>query len=193
MNGSGVRRVNAKARLGGLGGFAIEGAHGLADVATEEPVVHLRGQAGSMSTRCSIVRYEMHRRASMVYGAGNASVGQASRQRVQLPQWSVIGGSGRSGRSVRMTPRKKNEPAVSFKTSVFLPIQPMPAAAASSRSVMAGRIDAGPREEGRGDAGAHGGDGRIQFVANNAVVVLAPGVHGDAAGRGGRVCGRINR
>ena len=36
----------------------------------------------------------MHRRASSWYGAGNALVGQMSRQLLQLPQWSVSGVSG---------------------------------------------------------------------------------------------------
>ena len=77
----------------------------------------------------------MQRVASSTCGSMNAPVGQASRQRVQLPQWSVVkGGSGGSGRSVKIVPMKKNEPAPGRISMVFLPIQPRPARWASSRS-----------------------------------------------------------
>lgn len=49
---------------------------------------------------CSIVRYEMQRVASSRYGAGNAAVGQAVRQREQDPQRSACGVSGGISRVV---------------------------------------------------------------------------------------------
>ena len=52
----------------------------------------------------------MHLRASIRWGPSNAWVGQASRQRVQLPQWSGAGASGSSSRLVRMTPRNSQLP-----------------------------------------------------------------------------------
>ena len=77
----------------------------------------------------------MQRVASSTCGSTNASVGQASRHRVQLPQWSVVnGGSAGSARSVKIVPMKKNEPAPGRMSIVFFPIQPRPARCASSRS-----------------------------------------------------------
>ena len=62
-------------------------------------------------SRSSMVRYEMQRRASSSKGATMACVGQAGMQAVQLPQCAVAGSSTGSGRSVRISPRKKYEPA----------------------------------------------------------------------------------
>jgi hypothetical protein len=47
----------------------------------------------------SIVRYEMHRRASSSYGATIAPVGQAEMHAVQVPQCAVTGSVSGSGRS----------------------------------------------------------------------------------------------
>ena len=49
--------------------------------------------SGAISPLCSMVRYEMHLVASILYGAINAPVGQASRHRVHVPH--------RSGRALR--------------------------------------------------------------------------------------------
>ena len=56
-----------------------------------------------------------------------ASVGQASRQAVQVPQRSSAGSAGVSSSEVRMTPRKSHEPSCWLMMQVFLAIQPMPA------------------------------------------------------------------
>jgi hypothetical protein len=55
--------------------------------------------SGSMLPSCSIVRYEMQRRASSRFGAVIACVGQMSMQRVQVPQCAVAGGSTGNGMS----------------------------------------------------------------------------------------------
>src|SRR5207237_52658 len=52
----------------------------------------------------------MQRRGSIAY-ASSAPVGQAVRQRVQVPQWSAGSGTASSERSVRSAARKKYEPA----------------------------------------------------------------------------------
>ena len=84
---------------------------------------------------CSMVRYEMHRVASSTCGATNAAVGQASRQRVQVPQWSSANGASMArSRSVNTVPMKKSDPTPGRSSMVFLPIQPSPARWASSRS-----------------------------------------------------------
>ena len=77
----------------------------------------------------------MHRRASSWYGAVIAPVGQASMQRVQVPQWSMAGSSGGSGSVVITSPSSSHEPISALMTQVFLPTQPMPARAASSFSM----------------------------------------------------------
>jgi len=78
----------------------------------------------------------MQRRASSWYGAVMARVGQMSRQAVQLPQRDVTGSAAVAaiGRSVQISPRKNQEPASRFSTSVCLPIQPRPALRASAFS-----------------------------------------------------------
>src|SRR5208282_2929039 len=58
----------------------------------------------------------LERGESRTYGSGKACVGQASRQRVQLPQRSGGGGSpgesvGSKARVVTMTPRKSHDPS----------------------------------------------------------------------------------
>jgi hypothetical protein len=83
---------------------------------------------------CSIVRYEMQRRASSRYGATIARVGQTSRQAVQRPQWSAWAGVRGSGMSTQISPRKNIEPPSRDSASVCLPRQPVPLRAASSTS-----------------------------------------------------------
>ena len=69
----------------------------------------------------------------------------------QLPQWSSIGTSGGNARLVNTSPRNTHDPIRGLIRHVFLPIQPMPARAASSRSMIgavsdaAARFDAGHR------------------------------------------------
>jgi hypothetical protein len=87
--------------------------------------------ASGISPWCSIVRYEMQRRASSWYGAVIAPVGQAGMQALQLPQRSFAGVSTGNGRSVNSSPSMKSEPARSLIRFVCLPIQPRPALRAS--------------------------------------------------------------
>ena len=104
---------------------------------------------------CSIVRYEMQRRASRTCGATIACVGQTSMQRVQVPQWSDTGSSAGSARSTNSSPRKYIEPPSRDSSSVCLPRQPRPARCASSTLHHRRRIgeDAmAERTDGVGDA-----------------------------------------
>src|SRR5216683_2514034 len=85
----------------------------------------------------SIVRYAMHRDASISRGATSAPVGQASRQRVQLPHRSAAACNetpAATGSEVTITPRSSHDPNSWFNTQVFLPIQPTPAFTAADRS-----------------------------------------------------------
>ena len=77
----------------------------------------------------------MQRRASSWNGAGKARVGQASRQAVQLPQWSRSAGSGGMFSVVKIAPRKNQFPSSRDRTLVCLPCQPSPAACASGFSI----------------------------------------------------------
>ncbi len=63
-----------------------------------------------------------------------APVGQAGMQAEQVPQCAVAGSSTGSGRSVRISPMKKYEPASRAMRLVCLPIQPIPALRASAFS-----------------------------------------------------------
>ena len=84
-----------------------------------------------------MVRYEMQRRASSWYGAGNAAVGQTSRQAWQLPQWSASASSVGSSSVVKIEPRNSHEPNSRETRLVCLPCQPSPALAASGFSITA--------------------------------------------------------
>ena len=120
----------------------------------------------------------MQRVASSTRGSTSAPVGQASRQRVQVPQWSV--GSLRScsrARSVKTVPMKKNDPAPGRISIVFLPIQPSPARRARARS------GTGPESAKvwaiRAPWLAQEIRQRLQPRARNSMVVFASGVSGD--------------
>ena len=88
----------------------------------------------------SIVRYAMQRDASICRTsfsgvASSASVGQASTQRVHVPQRSAAAASSHrlyaaSGSDVTITPSSSHEPSCWFSTQVLRPIQPTPARAA---------------------------------------------------------------
>src|SRR6266498_4914027 len=89
--------------------------------------------SGGNEVRNSMVKYEMQSLESSVYaGPGpregtSASVGQASMQRVQVPQRSGAGVSGSMSSEVSNSPRKNQEPIGSLMRHVFLPIHPSPA------------------------------------------------------------------
>jgi hypothetical protein len=77
----------------------------------------------------------MHFVAFRTNGSGNAPVGQASRQAVQVPQCAAANGaSGASSRSLSTAPRKKKLPRRGWMSMVFLPTHPSPARRAKSRS-----------------------------------------------------------
>ena len=81
---SGARRSRGRARLAGA---RVERADLLADVAAEHPRRRSSGRSSrGIAPWCSIVRYEMQRRASSTYASTNAPVGHASRHARQLPQ-----------------------------------------------------------------------------------------------------------
>ena len=79
----------------------------------------------------------MQRRASSRYGAGNAAVGQMSRQAWQVPQESGSASSAGSSSVVKIAPRNSHEPNSRDTRLVCLPCQPRPAAAASGFSITA--------------------------------------------------------
>jgi hypothetical protein len=79
----------------------------------------------------------MQRRASSRYGAGNAAVGQTSRQARQLPQWSLSGASGGRSSVVKIAPRNSQDPNWRETRLVCLPCHPSPAAPASGFSMTA--------------------------------------------------------
>ena len=67
-------------------------------------------------------------------GSTSAPVGQASRQRVQLPHCSSPCVSGSSGRVQMISPRNSHDPISGLIRHVFLPIHPRPAYCAYTRS-----------------------------------------------------------
>src|SRR5689334_23977138 len=79
----------------------------------------------------------MQRRASSRYGAGNAAVGQTSRQARHEPQWSSSRASAGMSSVVKMAPKKSHDPCWRETRLVCLPCQPSPAAAASGFSITA--------------------------------------------------------
>src|SRR5260370_41176865 len=79
---------------------------------------------------------------SMTEGSTKACVGQASRQRRQLPHKSGGGSSfapsdGSRSSVVRITPRNKKEPSIWLSSSVYFPSHPKPAYYATTRSCTA--------------------------------------------------------
>ena len=124
----------------------------------------------------------MHFVASRTNGSGNACVGQASRQAVQVPQCDAANGSsGVSSRSVSSAPRKKKLPRCGLMSIVFLPTQPSPARRAKSRS-SSGAVSATPRARQPGHLGFEPRGELVDAVPDEAVVVGAGGVGGDATG-----------
>src|SRR6516165_5384989 len=95
--------------------------------------------SSGIGARSSMVRYEIHRRASSTYGSTSASVGHASRHCRQFPHKSgggVSAGPSDEGNSkeVKTTPRNNHEPRDPFSNKVFFPSHPSPARAAKMRS-----------------------------------------------------------
>src|SRR5690606_28230852 len=88
---------------------------------------------------------EMHLLASICAGATIASVGQASIQRVQVPQKSPANGASYSnGKSTISVARKKKDPDFLVIRLAFLPIQPKPVSRAQARS-STGALSTNPR------------------------------------------------
>ena len=117
-----------------------------------------------------------------------AAVGQASMQRVQVPQRSGGGASGSRSSVVSSSPRKNHDPSFWLIRQVFLPIHPSPAClrqrtlqqAARYRRRLAIRncsISSSLRAK------------FFKFCAKDIMVVFAPGVSGDpGALRIGELC-----
>ena len=76
----------------------------------------------------------MQRRASSLYGATMACVGQMSMQALHWPQCADVASSTGNARSMKISPRKNIEPASRDSASVCLPRQPRPARVANSTS-----------------------------------------------------------
>src|SRR3954462_3255302 len=85
----------------------------------------------------SMVKYEMQRRASSLYGAGKADVGQMSRQARHEPQLSAPALSRGRSSVVKIAPRNSHEPNSRETRLVCLPCQPNPAASAIGFSITA--------------------------------------------------------
>ena len=84
-----------------------------------------------------MVQYEMQRRASRVKGPVKASVGQATKQRVQVPQWFLTsGGSGVASAAKNTVPKNIQEVLAGTMVTQFLPVNPAPASRAHLRSKM---------------------------------------------------------
>src|SRR5262249_53483838 len=100
---------------------------------THSPI-DVRSSRG-MSPLFSIVRYEMHRLESRMYSSAKAFVGQAVRQRVHVPQLTLLAiESAGIGSSVRISARKNQDPRRGSRRFVFLPKKPRPALVATARS-----------------------------------------------------------
>ena len=104
---------------------------------------------------------------------GNAAVGQTSRQRRQLPQWSSSGASGGSSAVVKMAPRNSHEPCSRDTSMVFLPCQPRPAAAASGFSIT-GAVSTNTFTSAPARAARKRGE-LLQLALEDVVIVLAAG------------------
>lgn len=79
----------------------------------------------------------MHCVASRTFGATNAPVGHALRQRVQPPHLSPSNGVlATSSIATKSDPMKKYDPRVGLMRFVFFPNHPSPARRARSRSRM---------------------------------------------------------
>src|SRR5258708_28165374 len=84
-----------------------------------------------IAPRNSIVRYEMQRRASSMYGSTRALVGHASMHNVQFPHRSGAGVSAEFSDAARssvvtITPRNNHDPRSSLMRQVFFASQPRP-------------------------------------------------------------------
>ncbi len=101
----------------------------------------LAANSGEIGPLCSTVRYEMHFFASIcvrpVFGSRViALVGQASTQRVHVPQERPRGfvGVGDKSRSVIISESSTHEPNSFVIKHVFFPMKPRPACSARDRS-----------------------------------------------------------
>ena len=136
----------------------------------------------------------MQRPASSMPGATKASVGQASRQRVQEPHCSATGASAGRSRSVTISASRRYEPCVGVDQAAVLPD---PAEARRRGEGALGdrrRVDADARRPRAGQPrAAQRLDDRERLLAQGAVVVGAARVAGEAASRPGRRRGRRSR
>ena len=112
--------------------------HGQTSWQISQPKIHCFhfpwNSFGISSPRYSMVRYEIHLRASNSK-ADKAPVGQASIHCMQLPQqFATVSASGVSAKSSMIWPIKKNEPPFRLMSMVFFPINPSPARHAVARS-----------------------------------------------------------
>ena len=148
--------------------------------------------SGGSSPRCSIVQYEMQRRASSSRGATIAPVGHASMQRVHVPQWSTPGG-------IRLELRADQELAQEQeRAQPLVEEERVLAAPAEARTLRPPALHDGARVGERATVErrverAPALEESVELVLEHAVVVLAPGVPGDLRPRrlGGVAIGAI--
>ena len=126
----------------------------------------------------------MQRVASSTRGSGNASVGQASRQRRHVPQRSASNGwSGASVRSVSRTPMKVNDP--SLGTDQHRVLAEPPEAGAARQLPLRERSSVHVGAEAAGARGSQEAPGQpLELVTHHGVVVVAEGVPRDPAAPG---------
>ena len=118
--------------------------------------------------------------ASSTWGSGKASVGQASRQARQLPQWSGSGSSGSSARSQSTTPSNepRAEPGMDQAAVLADPAEPRPRGVGALHD--RARVDVLRRAHGMPREGREGVGEAPQPALEHLVVVVAPRVARDA-------------
>ncbi len=123
----------------------------------------------------------MQRRASRWWGAVMARVGQASMQRVHLPQWSPKGGSGRQveGGEELGEEEPGAEPAVDLDGGLAVPAE----AGVGGEVAFEHRAGVDVAALGAAEV-AQGGVEVAELFLDEVVVVVVPGVAGDAVAAG---------
>ena len=135
-NGTGPDTVVADRASSGAG--ARRALMGHASWHRSQPNAHvpISGRSSSgIAPRCSMVRYAMHRRASITPGATIAPVGHAGMHARHVPQPRLLGLSGGRRSDNRISASITYEPASRVISDACLPVNPMPARSAMARSI----------------------------------------------------------
>lgn len=121
-------------RFGGRS-LLVPGTYILADIATEDLPPHVRAEL--LRNRAAQLDGQVRDTSRRIHLIGSREgFGGASIETARAGTAAIRGGrSGVNCREVSITPRKSHDPNCSFRTQVFLPIQPMPAYLAKMRSM----------------------------------------------------------